>query len=353
MRVYKRTYKDGRKSKDYYYSFYHEGKEIRHKGCSSARLTLKLAKQHERDLVEGKIGIRKAPLFNDVMKDFLEYGKINKESFKTDESRNRHLIAVFGGMRLNEISSFHIERYRSARKEIVSQSTINREISLLKAAINKQIQAGRWDKNPTKNIRKFDEPKIDKFLEEDEITTLLEVAEIHVRPIILTFLHTGMRRGELANLKWADVQNGIITIRMETTKTKKARYIPINSALRKCFNILPGHGEYIFIDGQKNRLQAGKKISRWIERTMRQAGIDPSRPCSTLRHTFASHMVMRRAPLSAVGKYLGHSTSNMTERYAHFAPDYLREEIEKIANLDTQLADKKLVSLGKVRQKRK
>ena len=85
MRVYKRTYRDGRKSGDYYYSFYHEGKQIRKRGVPNKEETKNLGIAHKTALLRGVLGIeekkRERVKFDDLAERFLEYSKSNKKSW--------------------------------------------------------------------------------------------------------------------------------------------------------------------------------------------------------------------------------------------------------------------------------
>ena len=72
-----------------------------------------------------------------------------------------------------------------------------------------------------------------RFLTEAEIDTLLKACSPHLKPIVETALHTGMRRGELLSLQWEQIRNGFIYL--TETKSGKARQIPINDRLAEIF----------------------------------------------------------------------------------------------------------------------
>jgi site-specific recombinase XerD len=65
-------------------------------------------------------------------------------------------------------------------------------------------------------------------------------------------------------------------------------------------------------------------------------------PAHILRHTFASHFVMRGGDLPSLKKILGHAKIEMTMRYAHLAPDYLKKSIETMNGLTGQKSDEKV-----------
>jgi integrase len=75
-----------------------------------------------------------------------------------------------------------------------------------------------------------------RFLSEDEITSLLNECNGHLRDIVECAIHTGMRKGEILNLKWSQIKNGLIYLKK--TKTNDPREIPVNDTLEAIFNSL-------------------------------------------------------------------------------------------------------------------
>src|SRR5262249_15186598 len=121
-----------------------------------------------------------------------------------------------GNIPLKELDQQKIERFLSDRKEFtrnkwkskkeISPSTRNRHLVMLKSMLNKAIEWGLIYENPAAGIKKLrEEGGRARFLSSEEIGKLLDNAEERFKPILITALHTGMRRGEILNLKWADV----------------------------------------------------------------------------------------------------------------------------------------------------
>lgn len=143
----------------------------------------------------------------------------------------------------------------------------------------------------------------------------------HLKPMVLLSLNTGIRRGELFDLKWSAVnlETKTVTIRGETTKTSDTRYIPINKeALSVLENWKKQSSKYLYVfpnvDG--GRLEDVK--SAWLK-LLERASISDFR-WHDMRHDFASKLVMAGVPLNTVRDLLGHSDIKMTLRYAHLAP---------------------------------
>jgi integrase len=172
------------------------------------------------------------------------------------------------------------------------------------------------------------EPEFD-FLSFEEAERLIEGADGEWRTMIVIGLKTGLRQGELLALRWEDVDlvGGRIVVRravargkIGTPKSGKSREVSIGKA---AIGALQAHrhlrGELVFSDLDGKLLTTGAcKWPLWRackRAVLRRIG------WHVLRHTFASHLVMRGAPLKAVQELLGHSTMEMTMRYAHLSPD--------------------------------
>jgi len=149
---------------------------------------------------------------------------------------------------------------------------------------------------------------------------------VHLRDFIVIAINTGMRKGEILSLKWAMIRNGFLYL--EKTKTDEARQIPMNEDLEACFKDIRERqhltSEYVFPDDNGGYLR-DIKTAFWSALT--RAGISDFRP-HDLRHTFASHYVMRGGSLNALQEILGHKDIKMTTRYSHLSKEYAKEEIQ-------------------------
>jgi integrase len=146
-------------------------------------------------------------------------------------------------------------------------------------------------------------------------------------------LLTGLRRGDILRLRWADVDlnNGVLVFK-EEKKKKKQRIKPLNSDMINLLKETPrGESEFIFNgpDGQPL-----KDVKRAFKTILKKAGIDNFH-FHDLRHSSASWMVMRGASLKSVQEHLGHTSLAMTQKYAHLSPEFQRAEVEKLSGLFT------------------
>jgi len=139
-----------------------------------------------------------------------------------------------------------------------------------------------------------------EFLGQNEIDRLLKKASDDLRPILVMALHTGMRRGEIFNLQWRDVDlaNRVITVR--ESKSGKKRTIPIDETLYSILRGLPSRfTKGLVFPAPKSPKDGKQKVRHDVKRefndAVAKAEIKNFR-FHDLRHTFASHLVMRSMP---------------------------------------------------------
>jgi integrase len=143
--------------------------------------------------------------------------------------------------------------------------------------------------------------------------------------VLYTFLKTGLRKSELINLNWKDIdfRRKYITIESKEdwrTKTGNTREIPVGDDLMEILNKLPRTSDYVFINS--NGRKYGFHLTERVKRLAKNIGI-ADMTVHALRHTFISHLVMNGVDLVSVKELAGHSDIKTTMRYAHLAPGHL------------------------------
>ena len=138
-----------------------------------------------------------------------------------------------------------------------------------------------------------------------------------------------MRRGEILNLKWeqVDVKHGFILL--EITKNGERREIPIDNTLTMMFNSMPRGLESVYVFTDPRTGEPYKSVQTSFETALKRAEIRDFR-FHDLRHTFASHLVMADVDLTSIRELLGHKLLTMTIRYAHLAPEHKRRAINML-----------------------
>ena len=329
-----------KKGENWFIDYYFQGRRIREKIGTSKPLAELALKKRKVEIAEKKfLDVRKIPRvkFDKLAESYLElYSRPNKKSSRRDELSIKHLSKSFGGRNLCEITSFDVEKYKQKRKEKgLRPATVNRELACLKHMFTKAVEWKMAETNPAAGVKLYREDnKRIRYLSEKEIKELLAASPPHLKAVLITALNTGMRRGELFGLKWQDVdlEQGVLRVRM--SKSGEGREIPINRAVGETLKGLSKHpgSDYVFCKGDGSAYWDLKKS---FKRACRDAGIQDFR-FHDLRHTFASHLVMKGADLKTVQELLGHKTYAMTLRYAHLSPSYKSRIIDRISlGMDT------------------
>ena len=341
MSVY-RDKKDGYWYMDYYF----ERERVREKVGSSKRLAEIALSKRKVEIAEGRFLNKKKMekiKFEDFAQTFLQlHSELNKKpsSAERDKSLIANLNTCFAGKYLYTITSMQVEKYKAGRLKKVAPATVNRELACLKCMFNKAIEWGKVEDNPTRKVKKLRENnKRLRYLEKEEIKKLLDNCVPHLKPVVITALNTGMRKGELLNLKWSDIdfRQGLITLLY--TKNNERREIPLNQVTKNALIKVRKHpdGPYVFCkkDGRPyGNLKTGFKTA------LRKAGIEDFR-FHDLRHTFASWLIMLGIDLRTVQELMGHKCIEMTLRYAHLSPNHKKRAIDVLGkNMDSHMDSK-------------
>lgn len=281
---------------------------------------------------------------DEIADDFLKYSKNNKKSYERDQISVNHLLKYLGTKRLSEITPNLIEQYRDYRlnEGNVKHSTVNREIACLKCIFNWAIKNQKATVNPMKQVRLFKEDNTrTRYLSKEEIEKLVEASTDRIKPIVIAALTTGMRRSELLNLKWYNVNREQNIILVKRTKSSKTREIPICSLLERTLKKCAEHSDGVYVFCNESR-KPYKSITSLFQNIVKKSGIKDFH-FHDLRHTAASYLVMLGIDLVTVKEILGHKTLNMTLRYSHLSPVHKREAIEILGTkIDTYLTPGKI-----------
>jgi integrase len=153
-------------------------------------------------------------------------------------------------------------------------------------------------------------------------------------------LNTGCRKGELLNLRWSDVDFSTRLLHLRETKSGEWQTVPINEDARRVLvqrmrlrdEVCPETPWVFFHLTSAFNAKVGdkvKNVKKAFATACRRVEITDFH-IHDLRHTFASWLVMNGTPLFEVSKLLRHASVQMTERYAHLAPDHLHDAVASI-----------------------
>jgi len=278
------------------------------------------------------------PTLREFSKTYIEWARFHKRSWKDDDNKLKaDILPAFGERRLNEITSKEIQVYLEKIKTRTSGSCSNRHRSLWSKIFSTALLWSVFEgANPCARIPKFPESTGRlRYLDHSEIKRFLEVLDgygVNVSALLLKFLlFTGLRLGETKRLKWEDFSaDGAIHIRMENAKSKKSRYVQLNSMAKDVLENLEQLrvNPYIF-PGLKpgSHIINPKKLFNTVKA---KAQLDDV--CiHTLRHTFATLSIAAGTDLYVVQSQLGHANYKTTQRYAHISPQRIKTATENVA----------------------
>lgn len=268
----------------------------------------------------------------------LKFKFLARNGYEELSCYTKHLKATIGNLKLEKITPLLLEQFRVKYLNAGMKSqTITHILGLIRRVFNYIIQLNLYHgPNPASKIKM---PKEDnsrhRFLTKEEAHLLLDTLKeksLQVWQISLLSLSTGMRAGEIFNLRGEHVSLQGKTIRIVDPKNGKNRtvYLP-NPAIKIFKDCQLKMGQYVFAQTSGKRL---RQISDTFPRTVDALGLnegltDPRDKIvfHSLRHTFASWMVQNDQPLYVLAEMLGHSTLEMTKRYAHLSPQRQRAAI--------------------------
>lgn len=272
--------------------------------------------------------------------------------------------------RIDAITGRDLDQIRTTWKQSGNRaSTVNRKMGSISGVFSRAVE---WEYITAHPMAKLKQLKVDsmglaRYLDEDERERLYAALDArqdemraeresankwradrgqeqkqsllnmpftdHLMPMVLVSLNSGMRRGELFELKWSSVNftTKIITIAGDTTKTSDTRYIPMNPEITAVLEEWKKQSDgtsYVFPNQDGGRFEDVK--SAW-RKLLERAKVINFR-WHDMRHDFASRLVMEREPLNTVRQLLGHSDIKMTLRYAHLAPGTMAAAVERLSS---------------------
>ena len=272
--------------------------------------------------------------------EYVEYIKPTKSQsyLRSIKLSFKMLIAFTGDLPLKRLELHTIDKFithtfaRTPRGASLYYRT-------LKAAFSKAVL---WDYITENPLKKIKTPKVSKaflvFISETELKTILgNTQEAYLKDLFFIALYTGMRLGELVNMKWSwvDLKQNQITVQCSdtfTTKSKKERIIPFNQNLKKMlFNRIPKifnitSDDFVFTDSRGKKLNEDY-VSKKFKDSVRVAELDEKIHFHTLRHSFASLLVQRGVSLYVVKELLGHEAISTTQIYSHLQQQNLRDAV--------------------------
>ena len=260
---------------------------------------------------------------------------------------------------MDQITNWEIEKWRNAKhKAGRTATTTNRKIASLKACLSKAVEWAVIDSHPLQELKlsKVDRSAPIRLITDDEEKRLRKALRKrdkekrkgrisanqwrkdrnhpilrefgtyvdHLEPVILLALNTGMRRGELLNLRWADVNTNQLIVQGGIAKSSQSRIIPLNLEARQILREWNSDCEWVFPGSDESPLTTIQKS--WS--AIRKAAKTPQLRFHDLRHTFATRILEKGAHIKTVKELLGHADIATTARYLHATDENKRIAVD-------------------------
>jgi integrase len=250
--------------------------------------------------------------------------KRSKDSYRS-LARAKNLLGFIGDMQLREIDAKVVAKLTQVlEKRKVANGTINRYLACLKTILNHHEQRIRHVK-----LRKETKGRIRVVSREEEAQAIDLLRNTkhtkrrqHYRDVadlVEVLVDTGCRLSEILNLKYEDINFNSNLISIWINKGDRPRSIPMTTRVRNIITARNTPGAIQPFDLQSHQAE---HAWRWVKAEMR-LDKDPEFVLHALRHTCASRLVNKGIDLYVVRDWLGHSSIQVTERYAHLAPHKL------------------------------
>lgn len=301
------------------------------------------------------------PTMTELADDYIQQWAIphkRPSSVKQDRRMIKsHVIPALGKMMVSAVGKRDVVKLHNSLKDTPYEA--NRVRSLLSKMFSLAIDWELCEKNPCKGIKRFEEPKHEFWLTEDQLhkleIALNEYPDQNAADAIRMLIRTGSREGEVLNATWdqfglgVDRENWIKP--SHTTKQGKTETIPLSEDALAILRRMQKSKTSIYLFPRSDDATRPRTTVRdcW-EMSCRKAGLameysvrgksgkmlkrwKPTIRINDLRHTFASHLVQRGHSLYQVGRAIGHTQASTTQRYSHVNDTSLRAIVNDFAKV--------------------
>ncbi len=354
----------GKTERIYYISYYKNGKRIEEKAgrqsvdnmtpakanrIRSLKIEGKRQTNAEKRESESEIRLEKNIWTIDKLWNDFYYQKSEEglKSLKDDYSRYTfHIENRFGKIEPKDLKVSEIDSFRNELSKKLKPATVKQILVLLQRIINHgfrkqlipplsfKIQMPKVNNQKTEDLSPEQLKRLLRVLDEDHNTKVADLMKLA--------LFTGMRRSELFNLQWKDIDFDRGFIHLRDPKGGSDQKIPLNDSAREILESrIETESPYIFPGRSEGKLN---DISDTVNRIKKLAGLPRDfRPLHGLRHVYASLLASSgQVDMYTLQKLLTHKSPQMTQRYAHLRDDTLR----KASNLTGQLINEAVNSIN-------
>jgi integrase len=290
--------------------------------------------------------------FNELAEWYLGLRSVQRlASYRRIKAALANFNGIFGNKRVSKVKPQELEDYQSRRADQgKSAATIDMEVSIVKTMVTKAFDNDMVGGRAVKTFRQI-KRKLrpgsnarDRVLTFQEYTRLIIAAKPHLKPVLIVAYFTGMRKGELLNLRWSNIdRKGFIRLPADMTKERKPKTIPINHHVKAALEGLPRSLHHDFVFTYK-----GKPIAEGLRRSFlsacKQAGLvygmnlPEGIRLHDFRTTFKTNMLRAGVDKALRDIIVGHSLKGMDTFYLKPSDEDLTRAMgEYTAWVDTHL----------------
>src|SRR6266566_4550558 len=271
--------------------------------------------------------------FKDFAQMYLERESPLLKSIRTERNRVLAWAREFGTRPLGQITRAEMETWRRKKMTTCRPATINRDLSRLRRMFSLAVEWELLEESPMTGIRFLRENNArTRYLSLEESNRLIaSCIAPHIRALVTIALHSGMRLGEILNLRWHDLDFAAGFILVRDSKNGESRQVPTDATLSALFRAYPHRPstDLVFSSSSGGHIV---DVRTGFQNAGKRAGLIDLH-FHDLRHTFASQFVMAGGDLYILKEILGHKSITMTQRYAHLSPTYKIKAIDRMNTL--------------------
>ncbi|HTP24062.1 MAG TPA: site-specific integrase [Anaeromyxobacteraceae bacterium] len=321
-----------------------DGREVRmrKRRIPTKELAVALVAKARADAFEGRYFERLEKPKLTVAEAWGHYEPINKrdnDSWQSEEGRARQFIRHLGSLKATELSQRHVDEYRTRRLgektrrgSAPSPATLDREVELLKRILNYAVACGRLTHNPIAKAKLLRKPNVRRMVvSEEDFQRLHAAADECFKPILAVAYETGMRKREVLDLRWEqlDLKEGVIRLLPQDTKAEDARIVYLTPRAHEAVRgIVRRLGSaFVFLNPQTG--EPWVDVRKQFVHACKAAGL-AGVWFHDLRRSFVTNARRYGVPESVVMRMSGHKTRAVFERYNVVAEEDLRDAVRKI-----------------------
>ena len=347
-------------NENYEYDFVFRGQRYRKSTGLRNKESAKLVESKLKiELAEGRAGIARqipSPIFEDfVNNEYLPWSKKQHQAHPRTHKRYkvaaRPLIAFFGKLHLDAITSSHVEKFKLTRSEEISSAGTNRDLAALRFILNIAMRLGYLICNPVIGVRFLPEgPGCMRIISHEEQQKYLAVASSLLRDVATMMLETGMRPEEVFTIQKENVHLIKRYLFVPSGKTRFARRnVPLTEATVEILKrrLAKAKGPLFFLTGEDPNKPL-TTIHNAHLKALKASKVKPPFRLYDLRHTFGSRSAMAGVDLATLKELMGHSNISTTMRYVHPTPEHKLEAVRKLEkfNAEQMIADVRKAGWG-------